>query len=124
MTVSSLGAVSDTIIDGSLLKIVHLPAPELTAELLNTGVLLVYMRFSNGTWQLPYTSDAAGKPSTLDYFAKPGDIIITRFSHDDSGSVSISGGIQFRYVIIPGGVPVGANIADYEAMQQYFGIPD
>lgn len=123
-TVANMTAITDTIIDGSNLKITHFTAPELTSQILDEGVVLVYLRFSSGTWNLPYTSDAGGKPNTIDFIAKPGDIILSRFSFDDSGSVSFSLALQFRYVLIPGGVPAGANIMDYDDMQLYFGIPD
>lgn len=114
--------VSDTTVDGTNLTIAHLEAPELSQEILDDGTVLVYMRFSSGVWQLPYTSHAGGAPNTLDFIAQVEDIILTRFRHDN-GSVTIGTTVDFRYVLIPGGVPAGMDVVDYSAVKAYFAIP-
>lgn len=98
----------DTVIDGTNLKVNHLLAPRLTNAILNGGIILVYWRFQSTVIQLPYTSDAGAgsgptKTSTVSYVPKAGVIFITRYTHDNSGSVGF-GNIQFRYVLVPGAV--------------------
>lgn len=117
--------VRDTTFDNTKLKIVSFTnIDELTPSFLSDGVVLVYMRFNTGTFPLPYTSNAGGIPNVLDFFAKPGVIHVTRFTADNSGSTNIGPGLQWRWVLIPGGVPAGANVADYEEIQSLFGIPE
>jgi hypothetical protein len=76
-------------------------APEITEEVIANGSVSVYMSFADRTFQLPYTVHVGGKPSTLDYYLVPGEIHITRFSHDNSGTASISPLLRYRYVVIP-----------------------
>src|SRR5690606_6274 len=47
----------DTVIDGTNLKVNHLPAPRLTQSIIDNGVVMVYWRFLSTVLQLPYTSD-------------------------------------------------------------------
>lgn len=127
----------DCIIDGTNLTIGFIDVPELTQEILDEGMILVYMRFSNGTYLLPYTSADNGDANTLDFLA--GDpnvclkgnssqtITLKRFWHDNSTPPPVinSTALEFRYVLTPGGVPVAPNIlVDYETMKAHFGIPD
>ncbi|WP_257667976.1 collagen-like protein [Parapedobacter tibetensis] len=117
----------DTIIDGSHLKVKNLYAPKLTTGILNNGVVLVFMRFSSTAYLLPYISDAGGKSNTIDYRTKVGVIHITRFSHDDSGSIGLGGSLEFRYILIPGGVSASlsqVNLQDYHAVKSALSIYD
>lgn len=120
------GPASDTTLDTSRLKVLHLKAPELTQAIIDSGVIMVYMRLGDIVWALPYTGGAGGKASTVAFIPKVGDIVLTRFTHDNTGSLSFSSSLQYRYVLIPGGVPAAAaaNLVDYQAMRQQFGIPD
>lgn len=98
----------DTSIDGTLYKVNHIPVPRLTQSLVDQGLIMVYYLFQNSVHPLPYTSDAGAgvgpaKTSTISYLPKPGRILITRYTHDNSASIGF-GSIQFRYVIVPGGV--------------------
>jgi len=116
----------DTVVDGTNLKVNHLFAPRLTQNIIDRGAVLVYWRFLSTVVQLPYTSDAGSgtgpaKASTINYILKPGVIYITRYTHDNSASIGF-GTIQFRYVLIPGGVSANAHLArvnlnDYEAVK-------
>lgn len=104
----------DTVIDATTLKVNHLPAPRLTQGIIDNGVVLVYWRYQTTVIQLPYTSDAGSgtgpaKTSTINYVPKPGVIYITRYTHDNSASIGF-GAIQFRYVLIPGGVSAHASL--------------
>ena len=100
----------DTSIDGTLYKVNHINVPRLTQSLVDQGLIMVYYLYQNSVHQLLYTSDAGpgvgpAKTSTISYLPKPGRILITRYTHDNSASVGL-GAIQFRYVIVPGGVVV------------------
>jgi hypothetical protein len=119
------GSATDTILDGSKLKVLHLKAPELKQDIIDSGAIMVYMRFSDIVLALPYTSFAGGKANTVDFIPKVGDIVLTRFTHDNSASVGF-GPLSYRYVLIPGGVPAAAapNLVDYQAVRLQFGIPD
>jgi hypothetical protein len=101
-----LSDVRDTVIDGSMLSVANLPATELTGAYLNSATVLVYLTFGAGEIPLPYTSDAGGKTSTVSFIPQQGNILITRYTFDDSGSILLSTLLQCRWVIIPGGVSV------------------
>lgn len=93
-------AVRDTIIDNSNLKVTHFKPMELTENILENGAILIYMRFGPTIVQLPYTSYAGNKPSTISYLPRPQKLFITRFTHDNSGSLGF-GAVQFKYILIP-----------------------
>ncbi len=123
-------AQRDTIIDGTNLKINHLPAPRLTQAIIDNGAIQVYMRFLTSVFTLPYTSDAgtANRASTVSFVPKPGSFYITRYTHDNSASIGF-GAVQFRYVLIPGGVSANTNLSNidlqnYEAVKGALGLLD
>lgn len=93
----------DSIVDNSNVKVGHLAAPELTAEIVQKGSVQVYFTFGGGTFVLPYTSNAGNKSNVISYIPKTGDIVVTRFTSDNSNSVNLSTLLQYRYVLIPGG---------------------
>lgn len=95
--------VRDTTIDGSNLKVSDIPAPGLTNNIITQGAILVYFTYGAGTFPLPYTSYAGGKESTISFIPVPGILFITRFTFDNSASLSF-GALSFRYILIPGGV--------------------
>ncbi len=121
----------DTTIDGTYLKVNHLVAPRLTQTIIDRGVVIVYWRYLTTVVQLPYTSDAGSgtgpsKASTINFVPKPGVIYITRYTHDNSASIGF-GSIQFRYVLIPGGVSAtmgNIDLRDYDAVKAALNIAD
>lgn len=120
-------AIRDTLIDGSHLKVSHITAPAVTQDILDNGLIMVYMKFSNMVYALPYISDAGGKPNEINFRSGIGKIPITRFAFDDSGSITIGINLQFRYILIPGGVTAkmrSSFLEDYQVVKQYYGIPD
>jgi hypothetical protein len=98
--------IRDTVIDGSMLSVATLAATELTSAWLNTATVLVYLQFGGGEIPLPYTSDAGGMTSTVSFIPQTGQILITRYTMNDSASIKLIGSIEYRWVIIPGGVSV------------------
>jgi hypothetical protein len=117
----------DTIADNSQLHAADLPAPKLTAALLNNATVMIYLDFGGGVYTLPYTSYAGGKLNTVSFWPRVGHFIITRFTADNSNSVALSTLLKYRYVIIPGGISATAvanhvSINNYESVKQYYGI--
>ena len=124
-------SVRDTTIDGSDLKIGDLNAPQVTQEILDQGVVNVYMNFFNDVYPLPYTNYAGGVANTVDFLPRLNLIYITRFAHDNSGNTGFSSSLEFRYVIIPGGVAAKSKLTtdeikqlSYEELSKRFGIPE
>jgi len=119
---------NDSTIDGSALKVGYVACPALSTTILNRGEVKVYFTYGGGTFNLPYTSNAGGKVNTIAYTPMFNKILITRFTHDNSNSVTLSTLLQYRYVIIPGGVSgrfssiVDWN--DYAAVAAYLGWKD
>jgi ABC-type sugar transport system permease subunit len=71
---------------------------------IDTAAILVYMRWSVNVFQLPYISYAGGIGNSVDFIVKPSRLFITRFAFDNSGSIGFSSSLEYRYIIIPGGV--------------------
>lgn len=94
----------DSTIDASYELVSDIPAPKLTSTIINQGAVLVYFTFGSGVFALPYTSYAGGKASTISFIPAPGIIFITRFTFDNTASISMSTALQCRYILIPGGV--------------------
>jgi len=118
----------DTTIDQSQLHVADLAAPMLTSTVLNNATFQVYLNFGAGVFPMPYTSYAGGLANTMSYLPMQGKFLITRFTEDNSASLSLSTVIQYRYVIIPGSVNIGlnnhVNLKDYEAVRKFYRIPD
>jgi len=121
----------DSIVDNSNVKVGHLKAPSLTADILGSGTVLVYFTFGGGTFVLPYTSYAGNKVSTINYIPGLNKIIITRFTHDNTNTVNLSTVLQYRYILIPGGKEAArmagsGNVpeySDYKAVCAYYHLP-
>lgn len=119
----------DTTIDASSVKAANVLAPGLSSAILNSGTVLVYFTFGAGNFTLPYTSNAGGKPNTIAYIPQLGKILITRFTHDNSNTINLSTLLQYRYILIPGGVADSRatphpDYNDYTAVCRYYGIPE
>lgn len=100
----TLPAGVDATIDGSRVRETSGDIPAFTAEALAQYEIHVYMSFGAGTMQLPYTSFAGGKVSTISYRISQGKLHIMRFTHDDSASVPLpSATLYYRYVMTPRG---------------------
>ena len=120
-------AERDTLIDGTNLKVNHLAAPRLTQAIIDNGAIQVYMRFRSTVLTLPYTSRAGSRPNTVSFVPRPGRIYVTRFTHDNITPYLGFGSVQFRYVLIPGGVSASLSnldLRDYEAVKAAFNIND
>ena len=96
-------AVVETI-DGTTGMSTSINAPQLSADILAKGTILVYMSFGTGTYTLPYTSNAGGTTNTITAIANVNTIKFFRFTHSGSGTVNIPTTLNWRYILIPGGV--------------------
>jgi hypothetical protein len=94
----------DTVADNSYLKAADLSAPDLVDSIVNQGAVLLYFTFGSGVYTLPYTSYAGGKLNTISFIPRVGSILVTRFTADNSNSIPLSTILQYRYILIPGGV--------------------
>lgn len=103
---ASVPAATATTIDGTNGNTSSISAPNLTQEILDKGTVLVYVKFGSTIIQLPYTSNAGGVTNTLLFYLELNNIKLFRFKHDGTGGVNIPTGLQFRYILIPGGVSV------------------
>ncbi|MBD1420271.1 collagen-like domain-containing protein [Sphingobacterium chuzhouense] len=119
-------AERDTLIDGTNLKVNHIAASPLTQTIIDNGMIQVYMRFGTTVLTLPYTSRAGARPNTVSFVPRAGRLLLTRFTHDNTQPYLGFGTVQFRYVLIPGGVRANANIdlKDYNQVKRVFQIPD
>lgn len=121
----------DTVIDLTRLKVNHLIVPRLTQALIDNGSVQVFMRFGGTVVPLPYTSAPNGGTllSTISFMPRVGRLLITRHTHDNSGSHGLGGSLSFRYIIIPGGVQANANLRnidmnDYGAVKSALQLGD
>jgi hypothetical protein len=107
-------------------------APKITATILDSGVVKAYINIGTASnkliFPLPITDLYALTSITqLQVYFTPGKIQL--YCDVDGGTFITSGqkAQQYRYVVIPGGVPTGRsaiNWNDYYAVKQYFNIPD
>ncbi len=114
----------DTVIDNTNLKYNYQDATVLTQNMLDSAAVLAYMKYISTINPLPYTSYAGGKTNTLNYFLGVGRIYYTRFNIDNT-VVGASSTIQYRYVVIPGGVHTlkTASNTDYNYICNKYNIP-
>ncbi|MBF4506583.1 hypothetical protein IRZ83_07860 [Flavobacterium sp. JLP] len=110
-------AAAETI-DGTSGMSTTINAPELSADILAKGTILVYVSFGSGTYTLPYTSTAGGFVNTITAISTLQKIKLFRFRHDAGGTVNLPTTLSWRYILIPGGVAATAKTAklDYSKM--------
>lgn len=92
----------DTVMDNTQANISHIYSPQITEAVMSSAVVLMYLDYGGGTFQLPYTSRAGGRMSTIAFKPKRNELIVYRFVYDGGSLVSLSSNIRYRYVIIPG----------------------
>ncbi|MFY7879795.1 MAG: hypothetical protein ACOVP6_06970 [Lacibacter sp.] len=112
----------DTTIDGTCVRIRHLNAPSLSANILNQGVQITYMRVGSiGPYMLPYTSDAGGATNTVNCIYNLQKIFVYRHTLNTCRFTSavpeaypgqpvlinLPQSLEYRYILIPGLVSGG-----------------
>lgn len=101
-------------------------APKLTADIRDHGVVLVYHMYGSVARMLPYAYTTIG--DHLDFTYIIGKITIRDY-HQDGSVINTFANVQFRYVLIPGGVAARKSsplpdYSDYHAVCRYYGIPE
>lgn len=99
-------------IDGTSGLSTTIAAPQLTADIMAKGTILVYMTFGSGTniYTLPYTSTAGGSANTITAIASLNTIKLFRFKHANDGTtVSLPASLSWRYILIPGGAAAATS---------------
>jgi|WetSurMetagenome_2_1015567.scaffolds.fasta_scaffold75842_2 hypothetical protein len=98
----------------------HFNASDLTQEIIDSGVVMCYVKM--GTWisPLPVTdlvSDTYGMVTFADLL-EPGKIIITALFSNSSTTASClnTSAYFYRYIIIPGGMPATKSTIDYTSI--------
>lgn len=107
----SPNSIRDTTIDATLYSCTDISAPSLSQAILDNGVVLTYFRVGTiGPYLLPYTSFAGASPNTIQSLNKLNRIFILRNNLNqnvEAGHVHLAGGLEYRYVLIPGAVAGG-----------------
>jgi len=107
-------------IDGTSGMSTSINAPELSADILARGTILVYVSFGTGTFALPYTSTAGGSVNTITAISSLQKIKLFRFKHAQDGStVNIPTTLSWRYILIPGGAVSGRTAKQDYAKMSY-----
>ncbi|OWU88255.1 hypothetical protein DBB36_13300 [Flavobacterium sp. WLB] len=116
--ITAPAAAAETI-DGTSGLSTTINAPELSADIVSKGTVLVYMSFGSGVYTLPYTSTAGGFVNTISAITSVQKIKLFRFKHvADGTTVNLPTSLSWRYILIPGGVSATAKEAklDYSKM--------
>jgi Collagen triple helix repeat (20 copies) len=149
-TQQAAGISEDTTIDGTCVRLRKITRPDLTADVINKSMIVVYMRVGSlGPYALPYMSDAGGATNQVHFTLRQvGELQVYRHTFNtcrfNSGIaeaypgqpvlVNLPQSLQYRYVVIPGAVALaGANAKTenidwqsmpYEEIKARFNIPD
>jgi len=104
-------------------------ASEITQDIVDVGVVLVYHRFNTQTRQLPYSYSPNGLH--LVYLFVPSSITIEGF-HLNGTAINNISPLEFRYVVIPSTKNASAKVAgvdlnkikkmSYKEAMDYFGL--
>lgn len=109
--ISAPAGTAETI-DGTSGLSTSFDVPQLSADIMAKGTILVYMSFGSGTniYTLPYTSTAGGYANTITAIASLNKIKIFRFKHAADGTtVGLPSSLTYRYILIPGGVAAATS---------------
>ncbi len=111
-------------------------APEITQEVLDTGLVMVYSKMYGSVYPLPISFMGDSNPKEFDFWITLGSVRIW-FTAESSYTPDAT--TQFRYVIIPSGTSgsksissregiladletAGVDIYDYSSVCQHFGL--
>lgn len=118
----------DSTIDNSAMHVADIPANDLTTDNLQNALIQVYFTYGGGTFPLPHITNAGGKSSIINFAPRYKHFNITRYTLDNTNSINLSTVLQYRYVIIPGGVAAAKakniDINNYESVRRYLRLND
>ena len=118
---------ADTSLIGRNYKRYHIPADELTQEIIDGGTIIVYYKLLGMITPLPYTlAGLSGSEDLLITFATfmPRRITILSQLLDNTPTI-LNLDTNFRYILIPGGIPAKQKtsvFSDYYKTMDYYGI--
>lgn len=121
---------------GRQTRIYEIAEPAITEDIMNTGVVLVYLKFGGAPSPrpLPYTGFVTTTAKDQHLWFRLATSAIAIVFHNlgdnlDPGSIGTSN--QYRFVIIPGGVPVNGRISagneldlSYQELCRRYQIPE
>jgi len=114
----------------------NIEVPELTDEVKNTGLILVYARRISAPenytiQQLPITIySTVNHHYDYDFFSSFNSNITIRLESIDDSPIGFPIYMEFRYIIVPGGIPSGSkshidfNKMNYEEIVAHFSIQE
>jgi hypothetical protein len=124
ITLSDLEAPSDTSFLGRTYNKWEIPAPEITQEIIDQGVILVYFSLTGTILPLP-TTFGGSNPIYITFAPfQPGTLSILAQNLDNT-TIGLNNDIQFRYIIIPGGTAAKQALPDfsnYHETMEFYGI--
>jgi len=97
----------DSIMDGTVVRIAHIYAPQITDAVIANSVVMMYLDYGGGLFPLPYTSRAGGRMSTITFKLKKSELVVYRMVYDGGALLNLGSFIKYRYVIIPGNLYMG-----------------
>ena len=111
--------------------IFNMAAPELSAEIRDSGVILVYGRaFTTDVYGLPATFNSVGFNETHYYRIDTIGEISIRINSIDGADIGARLFNDYRYILIPGGIPASGKSTPldyakmtYEEIVELFNIP-
>lgn len=124
ITLSDLEAPSDTTFLSRTYNKWEIPAPEITQEIIDQGVILVYFSLTGAILPLPTTFGGANPIYITFAPFQPGILSILAQNLDNTVS-GLNSSIQFRYIIIPGGMAAKQALPDfsnYQETMEFYGI--
>ncbi len=124
VTLSDLEASTDTTVLSRTYRKWEIPAPELTQEIINQGTILVYFALEGVVLPLPATFGGTN-PIYVTFAPFQSGILSILAQNLDNTASGLNSSIQFRYILIPGGIQAKAKIPDmndYYAVMEYYGI--
>lgn len=112
--------------------------PMITDRFMSTGTVLMYLHVSGTDGSAVFALPLTDEGQTYAFFMRPADFSAPlpgtfpeepglSFYIQENGGVATGGLSGIRYVLIPDGVPAKISSGfwnDYEAVAEYFGIPE
>jgi hypothetical protein len=140
------GALEDISMDDTCIKLRKITRPDLTVDVINKAIIVVYFRFiGGGPYLLPYTTEAGSATNQINFTPRVGELHVYRHTlkscRYNAGvaatytgepiMVHLPSSLEYRYVVIPGTVALAGakSQADWQNMpyseiKARFNIPD
>jgi hypothetical protein len=120
--------ITDSVTGDTVLFVGEIPAPKLTASIINSGDIKVYFNWRTSAnpdiSPLPYVEPLSGLYINPEFIV--GSIFLISDANPSTRGTGANKQFQHRYVLIPGGVPARSAIDwnNYENVKKYLNLPD